>query len=329
MREPQTWRELLGAVIADPEEKQRLVDILRIHPITLTRWIQHKGVPRHYFLVQLLNALPQHREKLLVLLTEEFPELANMAEDDVPKEISAAFYARVISTYTTTPPSLRFWSISRLILEQILKDLDPDRLGMEIIVARCMPPSAISNKIRSLREAIGLGTFPWRSQLEEKHLFLGAESLAGYVVAAGHFAVIEDISKDQSFLPFQVEGQEKSAAAFPIALASRLAGCLLFSSTQINYFIPSRCALMQSYSDLMALAFSPDESYEAQQIELRTMPPLNIQQPYFASFRQRVTDALTQTAISGQPMTNQQAEQVVRQRLEEELLQLLPTHHMG
>jgi hypothetical protein len=321
MHEPRTWRELLGHIISDPKEEQRLVEALGIRSITLTRWVKNKAEPRPYFLRQLLHALPQHHVLLLALIEEEFPGFSETLGDDVPKELPSAFYARILEAYTTTPPSVRFWPICELILQEALVSLDPERLGMELVIVRCMPPSQ-GNTIRSLREFVGLGTPPWGTDMEEKNLFLGAESLAGYVVSSRHFAVIQDINENRSFLPCQRTEHEKSAAAFPILLASNIAGCFLLSSTQPRYFVHPRLALIRHYTHVLALAFEPGEFYEPERIALGMMPAQHVQEASFSTLRQRVADTLLQAASKQQPMTNQQAEQLIRQQLEKELLQL-------
>ncbi len=322
MQSPKTWRQLLGTIVSDPQEEQRLIDIMGIRPITLVRWVQNKSEPRPYFLRQLLDALPQHRDSLLPLMEKEFPGFSEMVEDDLPKEIASSFYTHVLDTYIATAPSMRFWSICPLILQHVLEHLDPDQLGMELLVVRCTPPSGHDNKIHSLREYVALGTAPWQSDLEERNLFLGAESLAGYAVSSCHTAVIQNIHQDHSFLPAQKEENERSAAAFPIMLASRIAGCLLVSSTQPYYFHRPRLTILKRYTNLLALAFQTEDFSDLASIELNMMPAQHIQRPYFATFRQRVADVLAQAKARQQSLTSQQAEQLARQQLEQELLQI-------
>ena len=111
--------------------------------------------------------------------------------------------------------------------------------------------------------------------------------------------------------------------AIPILHANRIAGCLLVSSTQPNYFLaPERRALIQAYTYLMTLAFEPDEFYPPECVELSIMPPLPVQQKYFALFRQRVHDTMRETVGTQHPLTGIQAEQKVWRRLEEELSSL-------
>jgi len=68
MSDPQTWRELLGQIIENPREKQRLAGELGIRPITLTRWAHEKIRPRLSNLLLLVKALPKHRKQLIDLI---------------------------------------------------------------------------------------------------------------------------------------------------------------------------------------------------------------------------------------------------------------------
>jgi hypothetical protein len=206
-------------------------------------------------------------------------------------------------------------------LKQAIGQLDPDRLGMGINVVRCMPPSP--ERSHSLRESVGIGTPPWEGDLEQKAMFLGAESLCGYVVTLCRPAANQDVDDEQNLIPAHRTPFEKSAAVHPILFAGRIAGCLLVSSTQNNYFIPqSRLALIENYANLLAVAFEPEEFYEPCQIELSVMPNQEVQKKYFANFRQRVANLMIEGSINKQPINNLEAERLVWQQLEEELLQL-------
>src|SRR5215469_5263327 len=320
--EPRTWRELLGLILSDPQEKQRIASELSIRAVALGRWVTGETDPRPQNLHRLLDALPRYREMLDDLIREEYPDFSDLDTDDSAKEIPSEFYVRVFASLASSASTLRFWSIGNLILQQALGQLDPDRLGMAITVARCMPPS-LGQKVRSLRESIGLGTAPWAGDLEQKAMFLGAESLAGYVATSCRPAINQNIRDEPGLLPtHQIEG-EISAAIYPILYAGRSAGCLLVSSTQPNYFLLlARLTLIQQYADLIALAFEPEEFYEPQDIQLGIMPSHSLQKLYFADFRQRVANALREIIDTDRPLNNIEAEQLVWQQLEEELIEL-------
>ena len=325
MHEPETWRDLLRSIISEPHEKQRLSEQLGVRAITLTRWTSKESDPRPQNLRNLLNALPQHREQLLDLIRDEpgFEEFSNAELDDSSIEIPSAFYTRIFASHASTIENMRFWSITNLILQQAVGQLDPDRLGMGINIVRCMPRSEVDNRVHSLRESVGIGTPPWSGDLEQKAMFLGAESLCGYVVTLCRPAANQNVDDEQNLIPAHKVPYEKSAAVHPILFAGRIAGCLLVSSTQYNYFLPqARLALIEDYANLLALAFEPEEFYEPYEIELRVMPNQEIQKKHFANFRQRVANTMMEGAINKRPVNNLEAERLVWQQLEEELLRL-------
>jgi transcriptional regulator with XRE-family HTH domain len=329
-KQPATWRSLLKSIISDPHERQRLAEELGIKPITLSRWTNDESDPRPQNLRHLLTALPQQREQMLELIREEhgFEEFTNAGFDDSAIDIPSAFYNRVFAARASIVESLRFWSICNLILQQAIGQLDPDRLGIAINVVRCMTPSPADYKVHSLRESVGFGTHPWSGDLEQKAMFLGAESLCGYVATSCRPATNQNIDEVLSLIPAHKTEHEKSASVHPILFAGRLAGCLLVSSTQYNYFLPqSRLALIENYANLLALAFEPEEFYEPQDIELFVMPNQEEQKKYFSNFRQRVAKTMIDGARNKQPVNNIQAEQIVWQQLEEELLQHATEEH--
>src|SRR5947209_7996035 len=158
MQEATTWRELLGSIIQDPQERRRLANELGVNPVTLTRWVNGDSSPRSQSIQRLLNALPQHRKALLDQLLDEFggliPEPEDTLTEDSLNKIPAEFYIRVLRTRATIPHVLRFSSLCDLILQQALEQLDPNRAGIASTVVRCMPPTA-DKKIHSLRESVG------------------------------------------------------------------------------------------------------------------------------------------------------------------------------
>ncbi|MDQ2716163.1 MAG: GAF domain-containing protein [Chloroflexota bacterium] len=323
MQEPSTWREALSGIISDTAERERIANEVGVRSITLARWANGSSLPRPQNLRHLLNALPkQHRSHMQELLEEAFSDLATIEIEHGEEEISYKFILEVFDIRATIADQLRFWTITRQVLQQALRQLDPEQVGMAITVVRCMPPSA-NGKILSLRESAGLGSAPWGGDLEEKALFLGAESLAGYAVTTCRPAPIQNLQEDRSFLPAYQTENEVSAIAYPIMFASRIAGCLLISSTEPNYFLSrSRTALIHSYANLVGLAFEPEEFYPPEIIQLRMMPDLETQRKYFTNFRQRVLALLRGTGGPEHSLNTAQAELRAWQQLEEALLQL-------
>ncbi len=318
------WRELLSSIISNVTERDRIANEIGVHPVTLMRWASGESSPRPHNLRQLLRALPKpQRTQLLTLLERVSSDVADFEIDTSSQEVSYNFMMSVLDARASIPDLLRFWSISRLVLQQALRQLDPERVGMAITIVRCMPLR--DGKIRSLRETLGIGTSPWGGDLEEKALLLGAESLAGHVTVSCRLEQIGDLRKNKTFLPaYQVE-HEVSAVACPIMYACRVAGCLLLSSTQPDYFVPeARLALVRTYANLAALAFHPDDFYEPDLLALHIMPPPPVQQEYFVGFRQRVLRLMQEATKTNTRLASPAAEQLVWQEIESSLLQLPP-----
>ena len=108
MQEATTWRELLGSIIQDPQERRRLANELGVNPVTLTRWVNSESSPRSQSIQRLLNALPQHRKALHDQLLDEFGGLISEPEDTLTEDslskIPSEFYIRVLTHSRNNPP---------------------------------------------------------------------------------------------------------------------------------------------------------------------------------------------------------------------------------
>lgn len=325
MQTPLMWRELLGKIIDDPQERQRIADELGISPFTINRWIHGTSIPREQNLRRLLSALPEHRDVLLELLAIDFPTLSFMASEEpfteTTDEIPPVFYGRALNAYTTTPSAQRFWTMSSLILQQAIEQLDPNEVGMAITIVQCMSP-AEDGKVHSLRVSTGSGTPPWSASLDQHAIFLGAESLAGRVVSDCRSIVIQNRHEQGAAFAAHWLEFEESAAAYPIMRAGSIAGSLVISCRQREYLLPFRCKLMQSYAQLLSLVFEPHEFYPSERIDLRVMPFYRMQASYLSTFRQRVSAIMIDHARQKQPLTMLEAEQRAWKQLEEELIHL-------
>ena len=318
------WRELLGNIIINPTERDRIANEIGVHSVTLIRWVNGETSPRSHNLRQLVRAVPkQYRTQLRTLLDTNMTVPSSGFEiDSSQTEIPYKLIMEVLEARANTPDLLRFWTIIRLILPAALKQLDSERQGMLITVVRCMPPTK-DGKIRSLRETVGQGTDPWNSNLEEKALLLGAESLAGYVTSSCRLEQVGDLRLNRTFLPAYQEEHEISAIACPIMRACRVAGCLLFSSTQPDYFVSETyLELVKAYTRLISLAFDASDFYNPDLIDLHIMPPLEVQQVHISSFRQHVLKLMQESSNGTQRLASAQAEQLVWQQFEELLLNL-------
>ena len=329
--QPMTWRDLLGRLIADREERLRIVEESGIGALTLRRWVQKKSDPQPNTLQGLLTAVPVHRQKLLALIRQEFPDFVYSSRDDEDfpgqalwneptRGIPSAFFENVLYTYATTPPGQLFWSICYLVLQQALFQFDPERLGTVVSVAKCLP-CCPGGKVRSLWERVEIGTPPWRGDLANKNLFLGAESLAGYAIASFAPTIVQRLGENPDGLPVRKAEHSKSAASFPLLRAGSVAGCLNIASVEQDFFTPTRITLIKSYSRLILLAFNGEEFFPREAIALGIMPPDDVQQMRVSTFRQSVNALLIQAGERDEALTTVQAENDVRLQIVEDLLQ--------
>ncbi len=323
MEEDQTWRTLLGKLITDPDERHRIANAIGVSPITLIRWTTNKSNPRADNLLLLPDALPSDRDTLIDLITKEYPYALHMQphEKDDFSDIPASFYAQVLNMYTANLPQLRESAICDLLLEQILKHLDPHQLGMMAMLARCVKPRS-GKRIRSLRHMAGRGTPPWKHQVGHLVQFLGAESLSGHALITGHPIVIRNRAEIERIFPLHAFDGEESSVAYPILLTDRAVGSLYISSTQKSYFTQRYLDLIQKYVDLFVVAFEPNDFYDLSTIELGIMPSRSQQISYISHFNERIAQHIIQATHQNKSLTPVQASTIVWQELEEELLQL-------
>jgi transcriptional regulator with XRE-family HTH domain len=316
-----SWFDILRSIIKSPSERQRLSTALGVTPMTLTRWASGESKPQRSHLVHLLQVLhANQRAEIIDALQQAYPELPTLLnEGTVNDTVPAEFFAQVLNLRTITTEGLRFWRISECILKQALAQLDPNQLGMSVKLLQCMPPIDPHGNVRSLRERTGKGNPPWTSDLEQDVLFLGIESLSGAAVETRHAMSNDNLQKNRS-TPANVDEFEVSAAAHPIRLEGRIAGCLLASSAQESYFSQQRIELLATFSDLLSLAFNREDFYAPERITLRVMPKPEKQRVLLADYRTLVTQKFHAAMQQQKQLTNAEAEMLAWQDFEEILI---------
>jgi hypothetical protein len=320
----QSWRELLGKLTENPAEKQRVAEALGVNAFTVTRWVTGESEPRLHNLKRLPDVFPHYRALFSELIQADLaPNVAPRAvppSEDARLEVPSEYLVRTLATYATTSGPFRAWSIRNLNLQQAIELLDPDMLGMEITVVQCVPPVS-GQLVQSLCERIGVGSAPWDSGVGRRLLFLGAESLAGWVVGRGEPGVVQDMQQKQGPLLFRASTYEKSAVAWPLQREGKLAGCLLVVCTQVEYFTPLRLSFIEVYANSLALSFRDEEFYPLSQIALHEMPILSLeeQRAYAAQLRDRMMRLRRE---HGYQFSEAEAERRILQQMEAELLLL-------
>lgn len=312
-----------------PAQKKQFYHTLGVKPVTVQRWRNGTYYPHAAHVRSLLELLPEdQREHLRRLMLNDpkaralLPPQASTEEEPAGDQIPSLVYEEVLRLAREAPD--RFWLLGSAILSHALSQLEthPQRTGLHLAIARCMPPRS-DGKIRSLRLSAGLGTPPWRSDFHPLDAFLGTESLAGYAVMKRHGIMVPDLRDASVVVPLYPMEEERSAAASPILREGGLAGALIVSCHQTAFLTQERLTLIEHYADLLTLAFYDQEFYPFSRLDLALMPSWSLQQPFFASLRQRVTAEYHRSMREdGSFQALAQAEDRVRQTLEGEMLQL-------
>ncbi len=319
-QEPHKWRELLGIIISNVNEKQRLTRILQLQPHVLMHWVYGEASPTAQELRRLQAAVPEHYELLSPHIQEALAYLIKVGPTHNDIQIPQAFLDRINDLRTIEVPALRFELIGRTVLQEILAHLDPQRVGIRFSITRCMPP-ALNGSVRSLRECMMIVTKHGYCQIHYDQRLVGLESVAGFAVEIGRPFAIEHIADHPQFL-HKDDTDAISFAAAPIIAHGSVAGCLQAACAQEGYFTPQRLLLLQRYTDLLLPAFALNEFYAPYQIMLHTMPSAAEQQRYLPHYRQRVQALMREALLRNSPLELMQAEQQVWQQFEEEFLQL-------
>jgi hypothetical protein len=321
-QEHATWQEILGQMIGDVQERQHIAAAVHVKPITLQRWANGTSKPRDENIRMLLKTLsPEIAPLFLRAISTDFPHLIqhDLIIGRTNPSIPTEFYARILSALSYTPQPMCRQTIQDFILQQAIEHLDPDRHGMSITLICCMPPRA-DQKILSLREIGGMGTHPWKRDLEQKLFFFGAESLVGHTIIGAHYSVINS-KNEMTLYPAHWTDYEMSAAAFPILRHARIAGGLVASSALENFFTEARISALEQYAYLATLIFEAEEFYDIKNIDLRIMPDYVDQIQHFLDFNKRVSQKFSEALLQQKQITLSWARLLVWQDLEKELLQ--------
>jgi hypothetical protein len=321
-RDPRTWQELLQRLAEDPKEKERIIQQTHIQPITLMRWIKGTCSPRAENLRALLKAIPcSSSQTFAQLLSVDFPDLLaeQTRKECVEPKPPLEFYTCVLSAYANMMPPLYPQLLRDLILQQMIKHFDPNRLGLSIRIAQCLW-NPKENEVRSLHVMGGIGTPPWSRELDQQATFLGAESLAGIAVMQCRLTTASRQAENSALNFIHWGEHEQSLLAYPLMAHTRIAGSLLIASNQPDAFSETHHKLIERYAHLMALAFEPDAFFDTTDIFLHTIPAYFNQEPLFHQFRQRTLQTAQRRGL-----TLKEAQERVWQEIEEELIQLVGT----
>lgn len=293
---------------------------LEVSENTIYRWMNDRSDPRPVHLKKLVEILPQHRENLFYAINQTFPGALDefIAE---PREVQKDIYQRVMELFTTVAePLTRRRQIIQTIFEHALHHFDPDQQGLAITYAQLMPAHA--DGIHSLYEAAMRGNPPWSFTLENS-IYLGSTTLAGAAAIHDRMQMWDNLDESER-LQYEVDDFERSACACPVTYGGRIAGVLIFSSTQPAFFAhPVASRTVAEYAKLLSLAFPDNEFYPFSLLNLRPMPDLKWQREEISrSYVNRIIAYARKMEIS-----RPEAEIYMRAHLESEFEEVGRSHY--
>jgi GAF domain-containing protein len=315
-----TWRELLEVLLEDPYALEKVTKHLGVSRKIIMNWIHYKADPDLRILQQIIESFPDDYDALLELIQRELPHFVpeRLANGEEPLEILAPFHNRLSKTLRESPPMLRFWSTCQLVLRQAMQQLDPYRTGMMMAIMICTAPAPGKN-VRSLYGYLGSGSSAWTGNWYQQPLFFGSDSLSGYAATTGAIQVIHDVKSDLKGISFYDVDDTRSVLVIPILSSKKCAGCLYVTSTSPYYFGSRRLKLVQEYTECLARAFSPEEFYAPDQIQLSLLP-YKTQISFFKKIKQLPYN------FTGNSIINWQEKQKSWNYIEDELISFLEEH---
>jgi len=156
------------------------------------------------------------------------------------------------------------------------------------------------------------GHEPWPFHLENK-VYLGSTSLAGMAATLQRMLIWNE--KECGRLQVEIDEHERSACAAPIVRGSRIAGVIIVSSTNANFFHQSMsCQAISEYAQLLALSLREHDFHPFSLLHLHPMPALSWQRTYLAHY---AIDMIMNYARKHH-CSRQEAEYIIEQEIEAE-----------
>ncbi len=270
-----TWREILCEILkqSDTQEKRRLADSIGLLSVrTLLRWAEGVSEPQnHHYIRSLERAVPLYQDEMREALREAFPEAFKVVENSTIQPISSVdegippeFMWRVLHAYTTIPASLQEWTITNLVLDQMIRHLDPDASGIAVVFAQYVPHPESTLPGLSLHN--GGGSALWETRQLLSHDSIPVAHASPYLLSVAQNGVprfFQTLPEDSlPELNYMVRQEAiKALALYRIQRRGvHVAGVLLICAQQEDFFNFLRRKLVECYAELFSLAY-PDQQF--------------------------------------------------------------------
>ncbi|GCE26939.1 hypothetical protein KDA_24230 [Dictyobacter alpinus] len=257
----------------DRAELARVARELSVAENTVYRWMNGTSEPRAGHLKKLPAAIPTYSTQLTAVINQTFGDILSASVVSV-HEVRKEVYQNVLEIGASSQDDdTRFWHVTECIFEEALRQLDSERHGLAITYARLM--STHEDGIHSLREVRMRGHTPWADSMESR-VFLGVTSMVGSAAISQRIQIWNNKDGDRTLV--EIDEHEHSACAVPVRRGNLLAGVLVVSSTQSDFFKDSTtCQIVAEYALLMGVALCDRDFHPSALLHLRPMPPLGWQ----------------------------------------------------
>ena len=269
MIELDEWCVILrDKVDSSPAEfRLKLLTDLMISPRTLTRWMRGESRPDSR---QKLYKLEKLIPEISTALRKAFPSFFASTQDHVLRSV-APFYARVHAAFARTKRSLILKTITNLVLDLLVKQIDAEETGLAAFLVQLIAPLGATKATHMILHAwSGHGTGLWYDQQALKSCVVGGDSLCVQAVMQGDVALYprdrDEIAANSTLLSKE---EVRSAIAYPILRYGDVAGVILLASAQEDFFVMTRRDIIEHYAYMMSLAFQERDFFSEEQIDLR------------------------------------------------------------
>lgn len=328
-----SWQILLSEIIQDAAVLEALSNEIGFNKVSLVRWgrgVVPNNIQTLQRLVDSRSFPPQRRHHFVEAVRKSFPDFHTepnpLLEEGPAKEIPSLFYSQVLRSYAFVPDDLVFWTMTQILCHQLFGHIDAaESARVSALLLVCTPPASPdrSNVVRSFYIPVRqISERP--SPLQPSFpIFVGTESPLTDISPTYNRPLIfneQEIATLSTPFPAEV----KSLALLPIQRRGKIAGTLLVSSEENNYFTQATKLVLYEYVTLLALAFRDSDFYSMQQLKFDIFPSLAQQQEQeaFTPYRRRV-EILRRLLGSSDALSpsQEQLEILALQELENHLLQ--------
>ncbi len=249
-----SWQDILVEICDSPQKKQDIAErVGSVSVRTVDRWLSGTHKPQKD---ETIRKLAEISDEMRDALEYEFPEAFQLMRT-LPSRVErigvpAEFYHRTLLAYAYVPRVSRRWTIFRLVANQMIQHLDPNRAGLVLLY--CSPHSQTPFEE-------GVGNTHWSlRQLQAPPVEAAPDSDAWLVqaVTTGRPFFVQSCASSACYPPASLLRRDivQGMGFVPLHRSGTFGGGVLLCSSEEDFFTPLRQTLIEEYCCLLALMLS-------------------------------------------------------------------------